>query len=938
MKLFSKWMKLSFIAVFVALSSFQVDAQQIPLNPKVRMGVLDNGLTYYIQKNDQPEKRADFYIAQKVGAILETPEQSGLAHFLEHMAFNGTTHYPGDQLKQYLETIGVKFGENLNAYTSIDETVYNISNVPVVREGVIDSCLLILHDWANDLLLEPEEIDKERGVITEEWRSGQSANRRYADKLFKNVFAGTQYADCNVIGNIEVIKNFDYQSLRDYYEKWYRPDQQGLIIVGDIDVDQVEQKIKKMFADIPAQPEAAERIYYPVDDNQEPIIFTYLDKEQTNVVFNYYNKYDAVPRDAKSGADYYVARYAVNMITRMLNARFAEIAEQANPPFIYAGTYDGDFITAKTKRAFTGAVVCKEDNIKGGIEVLLNEIERIRQHGFTASEYAREKASYLTSLESAYNERDKTKNSAYVNQYVRHFLDNEPAPGIEFDYATMTPLANQISVEVINQLIPKLITEQNKVLTMFAPEKDGLVVPTDQELLEILKNAQGSKQEPYEDKVSDEPLLSKEPVGGTIVKDEKNTAFGTETLTLSNGVKVVIKPTDFKADQIIMTGYSYGGTSVFDDSEALNFGAINDFALVGGLGNFSAIALGKALAGKMASSSTSVNYLTETVNGFSSPKDFETMLQLTYLNFTAPRKDKEAFDSNINRTKAAMKNQELNPRSAFSDSVNVAIYQNHPRTKRLHADDLDNLDYDRILEMYQDRFKDASDFTFILVGNIDVETAKPLIAKYLGGLPTIDRKENYIDRKIVERKGQYKNEFIRKQDQPKASIFVYYNNDIKYNPKNVLLMTTLSRIMTLVYTEKVREDEGGTYGVGVAGSLSAIPNASGNFLISFDTEPAKKDRLMEIIYKELDNVIQNGPSETDLAKVKENLIKKHNEQLKENGYWSSTIQSQLMRGIDFHTNYEKEVNAITVKDVRDFAKKFFKANNRAEVMMISPEE
>lgn len=937
MKIFRKWMSLGLVALFLALSSFQLHAQ-VPLNPKVRMGKLENGLTYYIQKNDQTEKRADFYIAQKVGAILETPEQSGLAHFLEHMCFNGTTHFPGDQLKQYLETIGVKFGENLNAYTSIDETVYNISNVPVIRDGVIDSCLLILHDWSNDLILDPKEIDKERGVITEEWRSGQNAGRRYFDVLLKKAMAGTQYENCNVIGNMEVIKNFKYQTLRDYYEKWYRPDQQAIIVVGDINVDQIEQKIKTLFADVPAQPDAAERVYYPANDNDEPIVVTYQDKEQTNVMLTLYSKYDAIPKEAKASIDYLVISYATSMIENMINARLAEIAEQPNPPFIAAGIYDSDFITAKTKKSFTSAVICKEEDIQGGIKVLLNEVERVRQHGFTASEYARAKATYLTALESAFNERDKAKNVSYVNEYVRHFLDNEPAPGIEFEYPTMNQMANQIPVEVINQILPMLLQDKNKVLSLFAPKKDGLVIPTDSELIDLIKNAQASKLEPYEDKVSDEPLLSKEPKGGKIVKEQKNTLHGTHTLILSNGVKVVIKPTDFKADQIIMNGFSYGGNSVFDNAEHLNFSAINDYALVGGLGNFSTIDLTKALAGKNASVSTSVNYLTESIKGSSTPKDFETMLQLAYLSFTAPRKDVDAFNSNISRAKAVLANQELNPQSAYGDSINVALYKDNVRAKRMHAKDLDQLNYDRILEMYMDRFKDASDFTFVLVGNVDIEAMKPLIAKYLGGLPAIKRKENYIDRNLDVRKGLYKNEFIRKQDQPKASIFVYYNNDVKYNVKNDLYMTVLSDVMTLVYTEKVREDEGGTYGVYVNGSISAIPKENGEFMIVFDTEPAKKDKLMEIVYRELDNVINNGPAEADLAKVKENLLKKHNELLKENKYWSSVIQTQLLRGLDFHTDHVKEINAITGSNIKDFAKKFFEANNKAEVMMISPEE
>nr|WP_018109708.1 insulinase family protein [Bacteroides propionicifaciens] len=934
-------MKVSLMAAFILLGSLQLYAQQsmpIPQDPKVRIGKLDNGLTYYIRKNAQPAERADFYIAQKVGAIQENPDQRGLAHFLEHMAFNGTTHFPGDQLKQYLESIGVKFGENLNAYTAIDETVYNISNVPVSREGALDSCLLILHDWANDLSLEDKEIDKERGVITEEWRSRMSAGQRYIENLLPKFFEGTKYDDSLPIGSMEVVNNFKYQTLRDYYETWYRPDLQGIMIVGDIDVDQVESKIKAMFSDIPAQPQAVERVYYPVNDNDEPLVFTFQDKEQTNIVFSYYNKYAPFPKEAKGDLAYLQVNYAINMISSMLNARLNEISEQANPPFIYAGVYDGDFIVAKTKKAFTGVVVCKEDNIEGGIKILLSEIERVRQHGFTPGEYARARASYLSGLESAFNERDKVKNAAYVNEYVRHFLDNEPAPGIEFEYGTMSQLANVITVDHINQMMPMLISENNKALTLLAPEKEGLNIPSPEALASLLEGTMSEKFAAYEDHVSDEPLISKEPVGGKVVKEEKNGLYDATTLTLSNGVKVVIKPTDFKADQIIMSGYSYGGNSVFPDDEYTNFKSINEFALVGGLGSFSKVELDKVLAGKIASVSTSVNYLTESVNGYSSPKDFETLMQLTYLNFTAPRKDVDAFESNISRSKAAMLNNELNPASAFNDSITKAIYGDNLRAKRLHANDLDKISYDRVLEMYNDRFKDASDFTFIFVGNIDLETARPLLEKYLGGLPTLDRKENYIDRKLYDRKGEFENEFIRQQDNPKASILTYYNGNVKYTAKNNLLMNMLSQVMTLVYTEKVREDEGGTYGVGVQAGLNNLPKQTGTFLIVFDTAPEKKDRLMEIIYRELDKVAKEGPSEKDLSKVKENMIKKYHEQVKENAYWSSMIQNQLTSGIDLNADFENLVNSIGIKDIQKFTKAFLKQGNKAEVIMISPEQ
>ena len=933
------WFKISLLATIFTLSSLGVSAQtmEIPLDPNVRMGKLENGLTYYIRKNAKPAERADFYIAQKVGSIQEEPAQRGLAHFLEHMCFNGTTHFPGNSLIKYLENIGVKFGENLNAYTSIEETVYNISNVPVLREGAIDSCLYILHDWSNDLLLEPEEIDKERGVITEEWRTTTNANQRYADGLLKKFMKGTKYEDCLPIGSMEVVNGFEYQTLRDYYEKWYRPDLQGIVIVGDIDVDEIENRIKTIFSDIPAQPDAAERVYYTIGDNVEPLVHIYQDKEQPNIMFNIFNKHAAVPREAKGDVSYMVQDYAVSMITSMFNSRVQELLEQSNPPFIYAGVYDGPFLVTSAKGAFTGVAVCKEDDVKGSIQALLDEVARMRQHGFTPSEYARARASYLSGLESAYNERDKNKNVSFVNEYVRHFLDNEPAPGIEFEYSIMSQIANSIPVEAINQLIPELLPENNKAMTIFAPEKEGLVLPTEAELVEMLNATLTKEFEPYEDEVSDEPLLSEELEGGKIVKEEKNTKFDTTTLTLSNGVKVVIKPTDFKADQILMSASSWGGTSQFDNAEFVNFSNI-ELATVGGIGNFSNVDLGKVLAGKIATVKTSVNYLSENVSGYCAPKDFETLLQLTYLNFTSPRKDVDAFQSNINRSKALLKNAEMDPNTALRDSVSVALYNNHPRARSLHADDLDQVNYDRVIEMYKERFADASDFTFILVGNIDVEASKPLIEKYLGSLPALYRNESFIDRKMYNRKGLYHNEFIRQQDNPKATTLVAFNGDVEYTRKNDILMSMLNQIMTLVYTEKVREDEGGTYGVGVWGSLSRLPIETGSFIIQFDTDPNKHSKLMEIIYKELETVCSDGPSAVNLNKVKENMLKKQKEMLNENGFWNSAINMYLNSGIDYVTGYDELVSAITGDEIRDFAKQFFSQENKAEVVMISPEK
>lgn len=929
------------VAVILCCNFQQTLAQQmppIPVDKNVRIGQLDNGLTYYIRKNSLPANRADFYIAQKVGSIQEEANQRGLAHFLEHMCFNGTTHFPGDGLKQYLERIGVKFGENLNAYTSIDETVYNISNVPVTTPGAIDSCLLILHDWSNDLTLDPKEIDKERGVINEEWRTRMSAMQRFQEKLLPAMFDGTKYATCFPIGTMDVVMNFKYQTLKDYYEKWYRPDLQGIVVVGDVDVDAIEAQIKKVFADIPAQPNAAERVYYPVNNNQEPIILIAQDKEQSNIQAIVFNKHEATPESEKNSMGYLVQDYATTLISNMLNARLDELAQTANPPYIYAGTYDDIFFAAKTKDAFTGVVGCKEGEVEKGLTTLLREMERARQFGFTETEYNRARAEYLRQLESAYNERDKRKNKTYVDEYVRNFLDKEPIPGIENEYALINQVAPAIPVQALNQLMQALVTDSNQVVAIFGPEKEGLKLPTEEAIRNILKEVKSEKLEAYVDKVSDEPLMAEKPKGGKIVSEKENATFGTTELTLSNGVKVILKKTDFKADEILMKGFSLGGNSLFPDAEIINIKELNDVIDVGGLGNFSKVDLEKVLAGKKAAAKAGVGNLTEAVNGNCSPKDLETMLQLTYLSFTAPRKDVDAFNSYKNRAKASLQNRELNPMVTFNDSISSGLYGNHPRNIRIKPEMIDKIDYDKIIRMYQDRFKDASDFTFIFVGNVDTQKDKSMIAEYLGALPAINRKETFKDTKMELRKGVFKNEFTKQQEMPKSSVFVSYTGACKYDQKNNILLSVTTQILDLIYTEKVREEEGGTYGVYVGGNLSKYPKEIGGVQIIFDTAPSKKEKLMTIIFAEAAKLAQNGPSEANLNKVKEFMLKKHAENLKENSYWLGVFDEYLLTGVDMAQGYDALVNSITVKDIQKFADDLFKQKNEVEVTMVSPEK
>ena len=936
------------VVAFVLCASFQqAVAQQmqfppLPVDKNVRIGQLDNGLTYYIRHNKLPENRAEFYIAQKVGSILEEPQQRGLAHFLEHMAFNGTKNFPGDDkglgVIPWCETVGIKFGTNLNAYTSIDETVYNISNAPIDRTGVLDSCLLILHDWSNYILLKDDEIDKERGVIREEWRSRNSGMLRVYTDLLPTIYQGDKYADCMPIGSIDVINNFPYKDIRDYYHKWYRPDLQGIVIVGDIDVDTVEAKLKAVFADVQKPVNPAERTYYPVTDNKEPIVAIGTDKEVDDPSIEIYFKQDATPDSEKNNVGYLASQYMTSMISSMLNARLSELVQSANPPFTRASSYYSDFFVAKTKEAFALSASSKADGIETALKTLLQETERARRFGFTESEYARARANYLQSLESAYNEREKTKHGSYVREYVQNFLNGEPIPGIEAEYAMMNQLAPNIPLQAMNMVMQQLVPDSNQVVIIAGPAKEGLKYPTKEEVINLLKGMKDLDLQAYVDKVSDEPLMKEAPKGGKIISEKEGDIYGSTKLVLSNGVTVYVKKTDFKADEIRMKGTSLGGKSIFPDKDALNFAVMDNVIAVGGLGNFSQVDLTKVLAGKKVSVNAGLGATTENVFGTCSPKDFETMMQLTYLTFTAPRKDAEAFESFKNRMKAQLESAQANPLSSINDSLQKAMYNNHPRVVMMKPEMVDQIDYDRILEMYNDRFKDASDFTFYFVGNIDLETAKPLIAEYLGALPAINRKETFRDTKLEMRKGTYKNEFIKQQETPKSSVFVVYNGKCKYNQKNNILMSMTSQILDLVYTEKVREEEGGTYGVYVGGSLSKYPKETALLQIIFDTAPDKKDKLMKIIFAEAENLAKAGPSDANLKKVKEYMLKKHTEDLKENRFWLGSIDEYIFTGVDMIKDYENLVNSITAKEVQKFADDLMKQKNEVEVTMVSPEK
>ena len=936
-----------FVAALMLMSTAAVVAQDamqlppIPVDPDVRIGKLDNGLTYYIRHNAWPEHRAEFYIAQKVGSIQEDDNQRGLAHFLEHMAFNGSKHFKGNEMLRWCESVGVKFGTDLNAYTSIDQTVYNISNVPTTREGIIDSCLLILFDWADGLLLEKEEIEKERGVIHEEWRLRTSASQRMLERDLPKLYPGSKYGHRMPIGLMEVIDNFEPQFLRAYYEKWYRPDNQAIIVVGDFDVDKVEQKIKATFSQI-AKPaaDAAKVTTYPVPDNNEAIYVIDKDKEQRYNFVELMMKTEAFPDSLKGTLAYMAAEYAKNAAVSMLNDRLKEYAEKPESPFLQASVSYGPYLLSRTIDAFDLDVLPKDGQADAAVKTALTEARRAADFGFTATEYSRYKANYLSNLEKAYSNKDKRYNSQFVNQYVQNFLNNEPLPSIDFTYQTMKQLIPVLPLEMSNEIMKELVspTDTNLVVLSFNNEKEGAVYPTEDGLKQAIAAARSAQLEAYVDNVKDEPLMTTLPKPGKIKKEVKNTTLGYTELTLSNGLKVVLKQTDLKKDQVLLRGYGYGGSALYGTKDLPNLRMFGDVIEASGLGNFSHTELEKALAGKIASASLSMDAYREYVSGSSTPKDVETMLQLVYLMFTNINKDQKSYDNLMQTTEVALKNRLLQPENVFSDSLTLTLGNHHPRVKPFDLDDLKKVSYDRILQIAKERTANAAAYTFDIVGNYDEKTIRPLIEQYLGSLPA---QKKVVKGKKIENtdfKGYVVNSFKHKAETPKSiAVMFWYSKQLPFTSENSIKASMVGQILSMEYLKKIREDASAAYTVGASANLSTDDfENTVTIYVYCPMKPEKADVALQIMNEEV-QAIAKGCDPDKLAKVKEYMLKNHADQLKQNNYWVSTIDMWRYKGVDFNKDYEKLVNAQTPESLAAFVQEVLKAGNRAKVVMMPAE-
>ena len=932
------------LLMVVALSTNVMMAQQmpaIPVDEAVRIGKLDNGLTYYIRHNDYPEHRVNFYIAQRVGSIQEEDNQRGLAHFLEHMAFNGSEHFKGNGIIDYTRSLGVAFGRDLNAGTGFYQTVYNIDNVPSTRQSALDSCLLILKDWSHGLLLEDEEIDKERGVIHEEWRVRRTVSQRLNEAVLETVYPGSKYGQRMIIGLMDIVDNFPYQDLRDYYHKWYRPDNQALVIVGDVDVDYTEAKIQEMFKDIPAAaPDAPQVVGYPVPDNDEPIFAIAQDKEQTRSEVQILFKHDDVEDANKATVDYLIYSYMRNIATSMLSSRLAEKAEEPDCPFIFAYSFDRNYLFSNTKDALSLNAAPKEGQVEATVQALITEVLRAAKYGFTDTEYARAQESTLSAYENIYKERDKITNESLASDYCSNFLENEPMPSIEQLYQLMTMIVPNIPLENVNQVIPSFIGDlhKNLVIVNFNQEKDGAVYPTAQTLQEAVNAALNADIEAFEDDVKQEPLIANLPKKGKIVKESVNDKYGYKILELSNGARAVLMKTDFNENEIRMDAVRLGGNSLLNQDDYANIAVFNDILESSTLGGFTRTELRKALAGNHATAQLSMHKYTDEVTGSSNIKDLETMFQLTYLYFTDCGKDEKAFNQQMTFKESNLKNKDLNPLAAFMDSADYIMGNHNWRSKPFNMDDLKNVSYDRIMEIAKQITANAADYTFYFVGSFDEATIRPLIEQYIASLPAkIGKKSHWRDVEDYPI-GVTECNISRKMETPMTyAAMTWLDTKTPFSLENSIKADILGKILDKIYTQKIREDAGATYSVQTFGyasySAESYTTVAGVFC---PIKPEFTDEMLEVLRNE---VVEAGKhiDETSLNEIKELLIKDYNTNIKENWYWMWFLRRTLGDNVDTHTGYVDIVKAQTPETIAAFARQLLAAGNRAELVMTPAE-
>ena len=937
MKIKKMLVALLLILAGTTTATAQMEMPPIPVDEAVRIGKLDNGLTYYIRHNEWPEHVANFYIAQRVGSIQEEESQRGLAHFLEHMAFNGSEHFKGNDLIEFCRSLGVEFGSDLNAYTSIDQTVYRVCNVPTARQSALDSCMFILRDWSNGLLLEEEEIVKERDVVHNEWRLGEGPSQRMITRSLPKLYPGSKYGERMPIGLMSVIDNFKRQELADYYHRWYRPDNQAIIVVGDIDVDHTEAKIKELFSTITVDPQAPKVVPEEVPDNDEAIYIFDKDREMQINQILVFMKHDATTPEEKVNLDYLLEVYVKAVISNMFNARMSELTEDPNCPFLQAGGDDSEYLLSSTKDAFQLVGVPKDGRDMETLQALVREARRAAQFGFTATEYERARADFLSSLERQYTNRAKITNDQYGNEYRDHFLTNEPIPSIEDLYQTMNMLAPNIPVEVINMALPELISDgdKNLVVMEWAREADGLTYPTEDDMRAAVAAARAEELTAYVDNVKDEPLITEMPAKGTIVSQRDDQAMNYKELKLSNGATVLLMPTDYKDDEVRLQAWANGGNSVYNEADYNTLKIIDEAIGMSGLGNFSYTELQKALAGKECSASISFSDSRQFLNARSTPKDLETMFQLIYLNFTSIAKDEKQYQNLINILEMTLKNMSLSPDMVFSDSLANTLYSHNPRYMIPHVEDLADVSYDRILEIARERFSDASQFTFTIVGKFEVDSIRPFIEQYIASLPSKGVPAPTVRNILTLAKGEVLNNFKVKTESPKATALEVWHANTDYTLDACVKIDAIGQILSMIYLKTIREDESAAYSCGAAGQVNLTsPQPVLMLQASCPMNPDKSEIAVRLLHEGMAQVAQQIDPE-QLQKVKDYMLKQFDLDVKTNGYWIGTIDKWRTYGVDIYHNYKQTVEALTPESLSQFVReKLLSSGNHVEVIML----
>ena len=890
-----------------------------PIDPAVRIGKLDNGMTYYIRHNEEPKERASFYIIQNVGALLENDDQNGLAHFLEHMAFNGTQHFPGKGIINTLEKHGVAFGRNINAYTSYGETVYNLSDIPVMHAGLVDTCLLILNDWSHLLLLTDEEINSERGVITEEWRTRRNAGFRMQRQYLPILLNGSKYIKRDVIGNLEVIKNFKFETLRNFYSEWYRTDLQAIAIVGDIDVDAVEQKIKALFSEIEPVKNAQKREFYAVPDHKETRYVLATDKEADNysVSLNIIH-----PEVSLKNLNYLREQFIQSLFGMMTGDRIHELLQKGVSPFINGSIEYGGFFPGYD--VFSVSVKAKQDMDDVAFKSIYTEAQRIYSYGFTPGELGRAKINLLTSLESQYKQRDKISNDKLAKDFKANYIDGEPLTSSDFNWEFAQKVLPDITLEEVSAKAKQWMTPENRVVVVMGPDKPGAKHLLEEQAFAIMAEVENNQVDPYTDIAVSSNLISMKLQGSKVKSTKRLPDFDAVEWTLGNETKVIFRKADYEKDEVALIARSRGGSSVLGNDKLASALLLPQFIASFGVGDYDAIALQKALTGKKVDLKVSLTDLNESLSGSSSPKDFETLMQLLYLQFENPRFDKEAYQAMQGRFRAHLSTKANDPQKIMDDSLSLIMTCNNPRTRLVTPELFNEISVEQMEIIYRDRFADAGDFTFFIVGNIGEVTARTMAEKYIGSLTNLPRKETWIDRNVNGPIGKTVREIVIPLEVKKATVNVNFTARMDFMPEQNLTLAVFRDILKLRYNEEIREKEGGTYGVTVSAGSSKFPKAEKSLDLKFDADPEKAQYLKSIIFLEINNIAQNGPTAADLDKAVKSLQNSREQSKQHNRYWMQALNSYYTYSIntDNDENYEKILRNMTLMQVQQFVKSF----------------